>query len=260
MLQIRMAKYVDEAKQRISEGIRKYTRILETAKKKSVNEADTRDIVKAILGEVLGYDPFFEVTGEFSVKGQYADFGVKFGDQIRFFVEVKSIGTKLEDKQMFQIIGYAANQGHDWGILTNGDIWHIYRLFTGADKGTELVMSLSLTDSATAIRDKVETMFLISKEGFRQNALQDHWTRMQVLNPSRVAEKLCSEKVLKVLRTEVQREASFTIPFETLESVVLNQVIRGDLADKIKAANNKAKAKAQKSVARATNNEGGDRG
>lgn len=240
-----MAKYVDTAKQRISEGIRKYSKILETAKKRAVNEADTRDIVKAILGDVLGYDPFFEVTGEFSVKGQYADFGVKFGEQIRFFVEVKSIGTKLEDKQMFQIIGYAANQGHDWGVLTNGDTWHIYRLFTGADRGTELVASISLTDPALALKDKVEMLFMISKEGFRQNALQEHWTRMQILNPLRVAEKLCDERVLKVLRTEIQRDASFAVPLETVQTVILNQVIRGDLADKIKASvnrNNKAKA------------------
>jgi predicted type IV restriction endonuclease len=241
-----MAKYVDVAKQRISEGIRKYTKIIEQAQKRGVNEADTRDIVKAILGDVLGYDPFFEVTGEYSVKGQYADFGVKLGDQIRFFVEVKSIGTKLEDKQMFQIIGYAANQGHDWGILTNGDTWNIYRLFAGADKGTELVASISLTDGQLPPREKVERFFMVSKEGFRQNALAEHWSRVQVLNPLRIAEKLCEEKVLKAIRTEVQRGAGFEVSMETICSVMLNQVIRGDLSDKIKASLAKAKPKPEK--------------
>lgn len=243
-----MAKYVDEAKQRINKGITKYGKILETAKKKAVNEADTRDIVKAILGDVLGYDPFFEVTGEYSVKGQYADFGVKLGDQIRFFVEVKSILTKLEDKQMFQIIGYAANKGHDWGILTNGDVWHIYRLFTGAEKGTELLTAMSITDPVMPSRDKVETLFMISKEGFRQNALQEHWSRAQILNPLRVAEKLCEESVLKAIRTEVQRGAGFMVELDSICSVVLNQVIRGDLADKIKASHTRQKAKAAKAA------------
>lgn len=46
-----------------------------------------RDIVKAILGDVLGWDPFFEVTGEYSVKGQYA---------------VKSIDMKLDEKHLYQ--------------------------------------------------------------------------------------------------------------------------------------------------------------
>lgn len=243
-----MAKYVDAAKQRISEGIRKYTRIVEEAKKRSVNEADTRDIVKAMLGDILGYDPFFEVTGEYSVKGQYADFGVKEGDRIRFFVEVKSVGTKLEEKQMFQIIGYAANQGHDWGVLTNADTWRVYKLFTGGDKGTELVTSISLTDPQTTQREVVEQMFLISKEGFRQNALVEHWNKMEALNPAKIAEKLCEERVLLAIRTEVQKEVNFRLTTDAICSVILNQVIRGDLADKIKASQVKAdaKAKAQK--------------
>ncbi|MBS1713472.1 MAG: type I restriction enzyme HsdR N-terminal domain-containing protein [Armatimonadetes bacterium] len=233
-----MAKYVDTAKQRISDGLKKYTKIIEQAKNRGVNEADTRDIVKAVLGDVLGYDPFFEVTGEYSVKGQYADFGVKLGDEIRFFVEVKSVGTKLEEKQMFQIIGYAANQGHDWGLLTNGDEWQVYRLFTGADRGTERVFSVRLTDAETPLKDKVETLFLVSKEGFRANALQDHWSRAQVLNPLKVAEKLCEEKVLLAIRTELQRGIGFTLSVDAVCAVLLNQVIRGDIADKIKSGAN----------------------
>ena len=221
-------------------GIRKYARIIEEAKNRSVNEADTRDIVKAILGDVLGYDPFFEVTGEYQIKGQYADFAIKLGDQIRFFVEVKSVGTKLREKQMFQIIGYAANQGHDWAVLTNGDTWNIYRLFTGADKGTELAFSMTLTDAEMTLREKTDLMFLISQEGFRRNALQAHWSRMQILNPHRVAQKLCEERVLKAIRTEVQRGAGCTFELDAIQSIVLNEVIRSDLADKIKLPGKKS--------------------
>jgi len=81
-----MAKYVDAAKQRISDNLRRFTKIIEQAKNRGVNEADTRDIVKAILGDVLGYDPFFEVTGEYSVKGQYADIPGRFSSIKRVFV------------------------------------------------------------------------------------------------------------------------------------------------------------------------------
>ena len=139
-------KYLDDAESRISSNVRKFQQIVTQAKSRGVNEADTRDIVKAIIAELLGFDPFFEVTGEFSIKGQFADFAVKQGDNILFFVEVKSIETKLDEKHLFQVIGYAANYGVEWAVLTNANRWIVYRLFSGDEKRTEVVVDIDLSD------------------------------------------------------------------------------------------------------------------
>lgn len=212
-----------------------------------MNEADTRDIVKAMIGDILGYDPFFEVTGEFSIKGQYADFAVKAEDNaIRFFVEVKSIDTKLDDKHLFQVIGYAANHGVEWAVLTNADAWHVYRLFAGQERKTERVLCIQLSSTPSA--ELVEHFFMFSKEGFRQNALHSLWSNLQALNPQRIAATLCEEAVITALRREVQKDAGMRLNDEAIRTVVLNQVIRGDLADLIKASDAKrpkAKPKAE---------------
>jgi predicted type IV restriction endonuclease len=227
-------KYLDDAESRISSNVRKFQQIITQAKSRGVNEADTRDIVKAIIAELLGFDPFFEVTGEFSIKGQFADFAVKQGDNILFFVEVKSIETKLDEKHLFQVIGYAANYGVEWAVLTNANRWIVYRLFSGDEKRTEVVVDIDFL--TTSPKDITEAFLKFSKEGFKQALLHKHWSNLQALNPKKLGAMLCSESVLALVKKEVFKQSSLRISEDALYDIVLNQVLRGDIADDIKAA------------------------
>lgn len=229
-----MPKYVEAAKERIRIGLRKFAPILEKARQSGLNEADTRTIIKIMLEDLLGYDKFFDVTAEFSVKGQYADFAVKIDDQIKFFIEAKAIGIELDERHLFQVVGYAANHGHDWAVLTNGDEWKVFRLFSGAERRTEKVCTVRLSDPETPPRDKVEHLFLISKEGFRAKALESFWTKVESLHPKRLVQLLFEPKVLTALGREVRRQAKSRISNEQIRDVLLNQVIRGALADELK--------------------------
>jgi predicted type IV restriction endonuclease len=226
-------KYLDDAKARVQSQLKKFIQIVNQAKQRNLNEADTRDIVKAMISELLGFDPFFEVTGEFSIKGQFADFAVKTGEQIKFFVEVKSVDTKLDEKHLFQVIGYAANHGVEWAVLTNADRWVVYRLFSGDDKRTETILDFTLTGEKGQT-SPAECFLMFSKEGFRQSLLHGHWTNLQALHPLRIASMLCSPEVNYVLRREIQKASGIKFSEEAICNIVLNQVLRGDLADQIK--------------------------
>jgi hypothetical protein len=238
-------KYYDDALVRVQTGIKKFTPIVNQAKSRSLNEADTRDIVKAMIHELLGFDPFFEVTGEFSIKGQFADFAVKSNDKIVFFVEVKSIDTKLDDKHLFQVIGYAANHGTEWAVLTNSDRWIVYRLFAGDAKSSEVVMDFSLLDAKPA--EAAQLFLKFSKEGFRVGAITAHWDSVQALNPKRVAQTLCQEPMITALRKELMKQSGIKVDDNTVRDIVLNQILRGDLADHVKHLPFAAKSVANRS-------------
>lgn len=232
-------KYVDDAAARIQANLKKYQNIVTQAKQRNLNEADTRDIIKAMISDLLGFDPFFEVTGEFSIKGQFADFAVKSNDSILFFTEVKSIDTKLDEKHLFQVIGYAANHGVEWAVLTNAERWIVYRLFAGEDKKTEVVLDFNvLTCSPSETKDH---FLRFSKEGFRQSLLHAQWTNLQALHPKRIAAFICSEPSLAVLRKEIQKHSGLKVTDQAVHDIVVNQVLRGDLSDEIKAASIKKK-------------------
>lgn len=226
-------KYVDDASSRIQSNLKKFQNIVTQAKQRNLNEADTRDIIKAMISDLLGFDPFFEVTGEFSIKGQYADFAVKSSDSILFFTEVKSIDTKLDEKHLFQVIGYAANHGVEWAVLTNGERWIVYRLFAGEDRKTEVVLDFNVLSCTPAeIRDN---FLRFSKEGFRQGLLHSHWTNLQALHPKRIASFICSEPVLAVIRKEIQKHSGLKVTSQAVQDIILNQVVRGDISDEMKA-------------------------
>lgn len=234
-------KYIDDASVRINSNLKKFQNIVAQAKSRSLNEADTRDIVKAIISDILGFDPFFEVTGEFSIKGQFADFAVKSGESILFFTEVKSIETKLDEKHLFQVIGYAANHGVEWAVLTNSDRWIVYRLFAGEEKRTEVVLDFHLSSSSPT--ELTENFLKFSKEGFKQSLLKAHWQNLQALAPRRVAEILVSDLVASVVRKEIAKQSGLKVTDQVVQEIVLNQVIRGDISDELKQLNKKKSSK-----------------
>lgn len=49
-------------------NLRKYQRVLESARKRDVNESDTSVIVKDMLSDLLGYDKYEEVTTELAIR------------------------------------------------------------------------------------------------------------------------------------------------------------------------------------------------
>ncbi|HLP00295.1 MAG TPA: hypothetical protein VK171_16980 [Fimbriimonas sp.] len=223
---------MDEAEARIKSQVKRFEKIISVAATKGVNEADTRDIVKAVAADILGFDPFFDVTGEFSVKGQFADFAVKIEEAIKFFIEVKSVGTKLDEKHLYQVIGYAANHGVEWAVLTNSDRWIVYRLFAGSEKRTTVVFDVSVSSSSTA--ELIACFLAISKEGFKQNLLATRWESVEALAPKKIAEIAISQPVLQVIRRELQKATGFRASEETLSEILVNRIFRGDVADGIK--------------------------
>jgi len=84
----------DQTRGRLTDSIKKYSRIVAQARQRGMNDRDTGDIVKAILGDMLGYDPFFDVTTEVSVRDP-ADHAVLLDGELKFLVVIKAISVAL---------------------------------------------------------------------------------------------------------------------------------------------------------------------
>src|SRR5205807_255074 len=105
---------------RIAAGIKRFQPILSSARSRDVNESDTVVIVTDMLHEVFGYDKYSEITSEHAIRGTYCDLAIKLDGVLSFLAEVKPAGSELKESFVKQAVDYAANQGVDWVLLTNG--------------------------------------------------------------------------------------------------------------------------------------------
>ncbi len=223
-------KYEAKAKERIRKGLLKYGEVLRLAAQRGIGEADTSTIVRDMLVNLLGYGEFGEVTGEYEVRGRWADWAVRINEALAFFVEVKPLGAKLRERDLFQVISYSRQHNLEWAVLTTGEVWQCHRVVSGQEP--EEFFEIVVSDSTQAIDEKVDRLYLLAKEGFSRGALQERWSQAECLRPDRLAQLLLSEEVLAAVRRAVHRDgAGRRIEVSELREAVARGVIRGDLYD-----------------------------
>ncbi len=232
-----MSKVNKKVLERIISGMKKYQPILATAKSRDVGEADTVTIIKDMLSEVFGYDKYHEITSEFAIRGTFCDLAIRLENKVSLLIEAKAIGLELKEQHVKQAVDYAANQGVDWVLLTNGVSWRVYHLVFSKPIDQELVIEFDVMTLSHKIQKDVETLFLLCKEGWQKSALGEYHTQRQALSRFFVGAMLQTATVLDVIRRELRR-VSPDVKIDSLEikDVLVNEVIKREVLEGEKAA------------------------
>jgi hypothetical protein len=218
----------EDVQSRILDGVKNYSRIVAKARHRGMNERDTGEIVRAILGDMLGFDPFFDVTTESRVRGPSADYAVLSEGRLQFLMVVKPLGVLPHAAHLLRLSGSSAPPYADWALLTNADLWACYRLGVGPDRHAELVFRVSLLESkeTRSPEEKAELFSTICKEGIQQNALLAYWLQRRVLHPGRIASLLLSDEMISMLRRELQRATNYRADRQILYHFLIREVLR----------------------------------
>jgi hypothetical protein len=218
----------ESARNRIYDGLKKYGRIVTQARQRGMNQQDTGDIVKAMLGDMLGFDPFFDVTAESSVRGPNADHAIVLEGNVKLLLIVRGIGIVPNAAHLLRLSGSGTPSYAEWVVVTNADVWICYRLGVGTDRHPEMVCRASLLDARPA-EEKIATFLLLSKEGMQQDALLRHWERSHALNPGKIVGLLLGDDVLNVLRRELQRTVNVRPDRRVLIDILIREIIRPEV-------------------------------
>jgi len=236
--------------ERLINGIKRYQPILAAAKARDVGEADTVTIIKDMLSDIFGYDKYSELTSEYSIRGTYCDLATKIDGVLQTLIEVKAIGLDLKDQHVKQAIDYAANQGVDWVLLTNGMCWRVYRLTFSKPIDQELVVDIDFSVLSPRSERDLELLYLWCKEGWQRSVLGEYHSQKQALSRFFVGAMLQTDPVLDVIRRELRR-VSPDVRIDTnqiktvlLSEVIKREVIEGDKADEARKKISRATAKA----------------
>lgn len=249
-----MAVYQDKARERVAKGLRRFKIVAQKARANGAKESDTRMVVSSIISDALGWDAFDNLTGEYRIKGSFADFVLRKDGKHFVIIEVKAITSRLNDNHLYQAVSYAASEGVEWVILTNGAEWRLYRVLFNKPVEHELIFEVSLLDEDMKPKDKVDLMYLLTPEAQRKDELEAFYQRKRALSPNNVAKLMLSESVLTKLRTEIKADSGNRIALDELAEMLVDCVIRadaqGDHVDKqLKRVQRAAKAPRKVNVA-----------
>lgn len=243
-----MSKIPARVEQRLVAGLKRFQPIIDQARARDVNEADTVTIVKDLLAELFGYDKYSEVTSEHAIRGTYCDLAIKIEGQLAFLIEVKAVGLELKDQFVKQAVDYAANQGVEWVVLTTGAVWRIYRVIFGQPIQNELVVEIRLPELNTRNDEHLELLWLLAKEGWQKARLGEFHAQRQAVSRFLLAALLTSEPMLDVIRRELRKmHEGIKITNDQISEALQHEVFKRETLDGDKAAEaRKAVAKAQK--------------
>lgn len=244
---------------RLINGIKQFQPILASAKARDVGETDTVTIVKDMLADVFGYDKYSELTSEFAIRGTYCDLAIKLDSKLSTLIEVKAVGIELKENHVKQAVDYAANQGVDWVLLTNGDRWCVYHVFFTRPIAQELVVDIHFSTLNSKSPEDLETLFLWCKEGWQRSALGDFQVKKEALSRFFLGSMVVTEPVLEVIRRELRRVSpDVRIDIEQIRNVLENEVIKREVmeGEKAEEARKKILRSSGKSLRVVTSKEG----
>jgi len=219
-------KWEVNARLQIKSGLKALKKPLTDLVTKDAVEADTRLYITDFMERVLGYDKYSNLTAEYAVNGDWADYGVKIDGKLIAFIEAKRVSLKLTDKHLRQVQTYAVNEGVDWLILTNAKQWQVYHLKAeGLPIQTDLVLDIDLIESSP--KEIESALFYLHLVSMKKKVILDLWKRVEATSEPKVLKALLSANVVKEIRLTLAKQTGCKVT----DGEVLNAV-KGLLKDK----------------------------
>jgi hypothetical protein len=216
---------------RISTELKRYQSILQKAQQRDISESDTVVIIADMLSDVLGYDKYQHVTTEFAIRGTYVDLAVRTDNQIRFLIEAKAIGIELNDSHIKQAVDYAANQGIDWVVLSNGAHWRIYKVQFSKPIDKTLLCDINVLTANPRSDEVIECLGCLSREGFSKSTMSELLQQKQVTSKFSIAAILLTDSVIEHLRRDIRRLSGIRVDEEYLKNTLQNEIIKRELIE-----------------------------
>ncbi len=218
-------KWEREARDRLKAAIRRFSRPLADLAARDANEGDTRLLVTDFLCDALGYDKYADLTTEYQVKGEFADYGIRIDKELVAFIEVKRVATKLATKHLRQVEMYAVNEGVEWVILTNGAVWQVYHLSSGLPVVIDLGFEANLLSEET-VTQKANQLFYLTQESFKRRQIDELWKAKRATSPKSLADVLASEVVADAIRRELRRRTGQNVEVKEIVRLLTETVVR----------------------------------
>jgi len=203
----------------------------------SLNEADTKgkliEPLFADLGwDILGDDLEREVSVVMGSSTNFADYALRVNGQRRVLIEVKPLGSDLDDKKARQALSYAAVERVRWCVLTDGSRYSLYNSEWSSKPEDALFTKFEL-DPDKPVPDELEYLSkpFVQTGGLDGLARESKFERRLRIHLDSISDQLRSETLARA-RNLVFAKLREEMPDVTRESVLraLDPVLRIEIA------------------------------
>ena len=224
-------KWESDTRERVKLAIRRYSVPLAGLVERDANEGDTRLLVTDFLCDALGYDKYSDLTTEYQVKGDFADYGIRIDKQLVAFIEVKRITTKLDSKHLKQVEMYAVNEGVEWVVLTNAVNWRVYHITGGLPMILDLAFDVNLLGDEP-LQKKVDKLFYLTKESLKKRQIDELWKAQRATSPKSLARVILAPLVLATIQKELRRQTGHNIDTDEVRRLLKETALRAECVEK----------------------------
>jgi hypothetical protein len=158
---------------------------LERYRRGGLKEYPTRTIFIDPLLAALGWnvrDPDEVELERPTVDGKSVDYAMKVNRKVVLHVEAKQLGDPLDDvKSITQVVGYAANDGIEWCVLTNGVRYKVYKASEKATAPDKLLFEVSIDpkdSNGQTLEDIARQFYRLSRESMEKGLLDQLGTEI----------------------------------------------------------------------------------
>jgi hypothetical protein len=191
---------------------------LDRHRKEDIKEYPTRTIFIDPLLQALGWDVRDpdEVQLEYpTIDGKSVDYAPKVNRRPVLFIEAKSLNDQLTDvKSITQVVGYAANAGVEWCILTNGITYKVYRSTEKAEAPDKLLFEVSIDpkfSEGRSVEQVAEQFNRFSRDAMARGVLDEIGEQVFTTGKIRKAlDKLFMDppaKLIRIIRSAIDDES-----------------------------------------------------
>lgn len=197
----------------VEKNLKEYKKRFLIKKYENLDEASTRLMVNSFLVDILGYIEFEEIKTEYRIAGEYADYVIQIGRKKHFIIEVKSAQIDLTEKHLRQATNYAANEGIDWVLLTNGNSVALYRVIFNKPISSKKVFEYNIAKESNLKKIASDVSFL-TKKSVTSKKLDKYWERFEVVEPAGLSKLLYNKDVVSAIRRSMKQKAGLTFSEE----------------------------------------------
>jgi len=192
-----------------------------------LDESATRLMINTFLTNVLGYTELDEIKTEYSIKNTYADYVIQIGKKRHIVIEVKAIQINLNENHIRQSLNYAANEGIEWVLLTNGKQWMLFRVLFEKPIKHSLVFNLDLSIDED-FNKASSAMQYLTKKCVISGDLEKYWSRYVAIKPKNLCKHLYNPTILKSLKHMLKNEVGINFSdedlFEAVHQIVITKI------------------------------------